>query len=413
MKNSKRLSQRSFLRAPALRRFFPHNQCRAIAALIVFAFVLTMGVGDTFAADSKNMPNLLLSANAESERLFRESQGILVEKLDGDVVEEENEDIAYNPASAVKILTAYATLKHFGPDFKFETTILMDGSTEGSRFQGGIYFQGADPFFNIASLQQVFAAFKKQGINTVDASLFVSPDFKFAGKDPGQKSANAVKGLFGGGKRKRARMLRTDGVVVKLKNAQVKTASAEAKIVTVAQSQTVLALLKDMLSRSDNEMAATFGAELGGPQAVARTCRADFAVAADALSIATSSGLGVNRVSPKAMIAALRGFKQLLGTFKLKLSDALPIAGVDYGTICKRFAGSDLKGVLVGKTGTLHETDRGASVLVGEMSTLLRGHVLFVVFQRGRNTQQLRLSQNKFLESLLSQSGGPGVKYGV
>jgi D-alanyl-D-alanine carboxypeptidase len=177
------------------------------------------------------------------------------------------------------------------------------------------------------------------------------------------------------------------------------------------QSPTVLALLKDMLSRSDNDMAATFGNLLGGPQAIAKICRADFALTPEMLSIQTSSGLGINRVSPKAMMAALRGFKRLLGDFNLELEDALPVAGIDRGTIFNRFAESKLKGVLVGKTGTLKETDRGACVLVGEMRTLSRGEVLFVVFQRGRNTTQLRLSQNNFLEDLLLDSGGPGFKY--
>lgn len=389
------------------------RQIRYVVVFVALAFTLTLGVGNTFAYESNNMPNLIVSANADKERLLRESQGILVEELDGQVVDEQNENITFNPASAVKILTAYATLKHFGPDFKFETRILMDGETDGSSFEGDIFFEGSDPFFNSASLQKVFAEFKRRGINTVDVSLYVSPDFKFAGKAPGQKSANAVKGLFAGGRKRRVKTLKMVGVAVTVKSAQVRTAPAQAEPLTVVQGETILALTKDMLSRSDNGMAEIFGSILGGPQSVARTCRADFALTSHALSISTSSGLGVNRVSPKAMIAALRGFKQLLSGFNLELDDALPIAGTDYGTIYKRFANSQLKGVLVGKTGTLVQTDNGASVLVGEMSTLLRGQVLFVVFQRGRNTSKLRVSQNKFLEALLAESGGPGVKYGV
>lgn len=413
MKKSKKISQRLFMRAPGLRRFSLRNCCRYVAVFVALIFTLNAGVADTLARESNSMPNLTVSANADKERFLRESQGYLVEELDGQIIDEQNPDIAFNPASAVKILTAYATLKHFGPDFKFETKVTLDGAIQGSSFEGDIFFEGSDPFFNLASLQMVFAEFRKRGIIVVDASLFVSPDFKFAGKAPGQKSANALKGLFGGGKKRRARTLRTERVVVKLKSAQVKTAPVQAETLTKIQSEAILALLKDMLSRSDNEMAAVFGNLLGGPQAVAKTCRADFAVTSDALSIATSSGLQVNRVTPRAMIAALRGFKQLLAGFNLELSDALPIAGTDYGTIYKRFLTSQLKGALVGKTGTLHQTDKGASVLVGEMSTLLRGQVLFVVFQRGRNTYQLRRSQNLFLEELLSESGGPGAKYGV
>ncbi|MCC7527922.1 MAG: D-alanyl-D-alanine carboxypeptidase [Candidatus Melainabacteria bacterium] len=413
MQNSKRISQHLLMRVPGWRRFFLRNCCRYVAVFVALTFTWTAGVADTFATESNNMANLTVSANADKERPVRESQGYLVEELDGRIIDEQNPDIAFNPASAVKILTAYATLKQFGPDFKFETRVLLDGATEGSSFRGDIFFEGCDPFFNLASLRMVFAEFRKHGITTVDASLFVSPDFKFAGIAPGQKSANALKGLFGGGKKRRVRTLRTERVAVKLKSAQVKAAPLQAVRLTEIQSETILALLKDMLSRSDNDMAAFFGNLAGGTQAVAKTCRADFAISSDELTIATSSGLQVNRVTPRAMIAALRGFKQLLSKFKLDLDDALPIAGTDHGTIYKRFADSRLKGVLVGKTGTLKQTDNGASVLVGEVSTLLRGPVLFVIFQRGRNTNELRLSQNTFLEELLAELGGPGVKYGV
>lgn len=420
MKNSKQFSQRLFVRAPGLRRQTSRAFVRFLWAFVAFTFIFSMSAQGALAADSNSMALLPVSNNMElfpnssivdKDRFMRGSHGFLVEELDGRVIEEQNPDTAYNPASAVKVLTAYATLKHFGPDFEFETKVLIDGSTVGNLFEGDIYLQGRDPFFNTASLQQVFAAFKSQGVNTVEASLFVSSDFGFAGSARGQKAASALKRLFGGAKQKRARTLRTAGVRVNLKNAQVKAAPAQATVLTQVKSPNILALLKDMLSRSDNQMAETFGQEVGGPQAVARICRADFSLSSDALTIATTSGLGVNRVSPKAMIAALRGFKKLLAGYKLNLSDALPIAGIDQGTIYKRFAQSELKDVLVGKTGTLKQTDKGASVLVGEISTLLRGHVLFVVFQRGRNTYQLRQSQNLFLEHLLSDSGGPGLKY--
>ncbi len=123
----------------------PASLCRDF--FVALACTLTLGVGNTYAADSNTMPNLAISADVDKERLLRESRGILVEELDGEVVDEQNTDITFNPASAVKILTAYATLKHFGPDFTFETKVLMDGATEGSSFEGEIFFEGSDPFF--------------------------------------------------------------------------------------------------------------------------------------------------------------------------------------------------------------------------------------------------------------------------
>ncbi|MDQ2745911.1 MAG: D-alanyl-D-alanine carboxypeptidase, partial [Acidobacteriota bacterium] len=44
--------------------------------------------------------------------------GILVESLDGNTVLDSYSNFAFNPASNVKIATAYAVLKTFGPDYR-------------------------------------------------------------------------------------------------------------------------------------------------------------------------------------------------------------------------------------------------------------------------------------------------------
>lgn len=435
--------QRSCLRVSGLRKLTARRLSGFLAAVAAVVITLTEGVVDAFAAEANYMSKNSVVAETDGTRFFRASEGVLVEDLAGEVFEEQNANVAYNPASGVKVLTAYATLKHFGPNFQFETSVLLDGNIAGGTFCGDIFLYGSDPFFDRESLKEVFQELKNRGVDKVDGALFVSGDFKYSGNASGSRSAGALKKVFAR-RLRRAKTVSISGVSVRVASVKVKehSSSAPEKLSFLipdklswtwpeesstlsptspsssfsspsfkVQSPTVLALLKDMLSRSDNDMAATFGNLLGGPQAIAKICRADFALTPEMLSIQTSSGLGINRVSPKAMMAALRGFKRLLGDFNLELEDALPVAGIDRGTIFNRFAESKLKGVLVGKTGTLKETDRGACVLVGEMRTLSRGEVLFVVFQRGRNTTQLRLSQNNFLEDLLLDSGGPGFKY--
>ena len=47
--------------------------------------------------------------------------GILVEDQNGKIIRENYSDYTFNPASNVKIATAYAVLKTFGPDFRFPT----------------------------------------------------------------------------------------------------------------------------------------------------------------------------------------------------------------------------------------------------------------------------------------------------
>ena len=49
--------------------------------------------------------------------------GILVETQDGKAVMESYSNTAFNPASNVKVATAYAVLKTFGPNFRFRTDV--------------------------------------------------------------------------------------------------------------------------------------------------------------------------------------------------------------------------------------------------------------------------------------------------
>ncbi len=441
MKNSKKIGQRLSMRVSGWKRSFVCNSIRPLVAVFALLNILNVGAAGAFAADSNSMTSSIFTTPTEEVEFLKPSQGYLVETQSGQLVDEQNSNTAYNPASAVKVLTAYATIKKVGPDFRFKTTVSLEGNTSGSTFSGDVFICSDDPFFNLEYLKEIVAAFKEKGIYQIEASVFVNPNFSFSGLPAGQTSADAVAKLLmkgksitvtagksagknkgkgrSRGKSQGRRPVRqssaplVSGVSFKISKTEVGFPIASATELKSKRSQTVLAILKDMLSRSDNQIAATFGSFLGGPQAVAATCRADFNLSEGSLSLATTSGLGVNRVTPKAMIAALRGFKKLLQSYQLDLSHALPIAGVDYGTIYRRFQKSDLNGVMVGKTGTLKETDNGASVLVGEMSTHLRGQVLFVVFQRGRNTAYLRGVQNRLLAGLLADSGGPGAKYGV
>ncbi len=53
--------------------------------------------------------------------------GVLIESVDGNVVVESNSNFTFNPASNVKIATAFAVLKTFGPEFRFMTNVYTDG----------------------------------------------------------------------------------------------------------------------------------------------------------------------------------------------------------------------------------------------------------------------------------------------
>ena len=79
------------------------------------------------------------------------NSGILVETLDGKVIKESYSNYAFNPASNVKVATAYAILKTFGPDYRFPTNVWTDGQIDRHNgvLIGNLYISGRDLGFNL------------------------------------------------------------------------------------------------------------------------------------------------------------------------------------------------------------------------------------------------------------------------
>src|SRR5919201_6952869 len=58
-----------------------------------------------------------------------ESQGLLIESLDGKTVYADlNSNVGFNPASVIKVATSFAALSKFGPEYHFETAFYADGT---------------------------------------------------------------------------------------------------------------------------------------------------------------------------------------------------------------------------------------------------------------------------------------------
>src|SRR6185436_2569993 len=105
--------------------------------------------------------------------------GILVQKLDGTPVVELGSDQTFNPASNVKIATAFAVLRTFGPDYRFPTNVWTDGlldKTTGT-LTGNIYVSGRDPIFSYEHAVSIANELNHLGIRTVTGNLIVTSDF--------------------------------------------------------------------------------------------------------------------------------------------------------------------------------------------------------------------------------------------
>jgi len=173
------------------------------------------------------------------------------------------------------------------------------------------------------------------------------------------------------------------------------------------KSSKLLDVLKALLCYSNNFMAERIGDGLGGPEAISALLTKRLGLNPDELSLASASGVGVNRVTPRAMMKVLRALRAELAKNKLLLSDILPVAGVDPGTLEDRYTDPLTRGSVVAKTGTLIRTDGGASSLVGQMKTKSGRVVLFVIMNQRGNVVRFRQNQDTIVTSIQNSLGGP------
>ncbi|MBA2620935.1 MAG: D-alanyl-D-alanine carboxypeptidase, partial [Acidobacteria bacterium] len=171
------------------------------------------------------------------------------------------------------------------------------------------------------------------------------------------------------------------------------------------ESTPIREILKTTLCYSNNYLAERLGDMLGGAYAVARVVQQNAQVSPAEFILQSSSGLGINRVTPRAMMSLLQTLRKELARYKMTFADIMPVAGIDKGTLERRFDTDFSRGSVVGKTGTLGETDGGASSLCGEMQTRA-GKVLFVIFNQHGSNARFRSFQNNLVSLIQGQFGG-------
>jgi D-alanyl-D-alanine carboxypeptidase/D-alanyl-D-alanine-endopeptidase (penicillin-binding protein 4) len=173
------------------------------------------------------------------------------------------------------------------------------------------------------------------------------------------------------------------------------------------KSSMLVDVLKVMLCYSNNFMAERIGENLGGPQTISARVADKLKINPAEIFLSSTSGLGVNRVTPRAMMKILRALSAELQKNKLVLSDILPVAGIDPGTLEERYTDLISRGSVVAKTGTLVRTDGGASSLVGQMKTKSGRVVLFVILNQRGSVVRFRHNQDQIVTAIQNTLGGP------
>jgi D-alanyl-D-alanine carboxypeptidase len=187
----------------------------------------------------------------------------------------------------------------------------------------------------------------------------------------------------------------------------VKPVEANARLLITHQSSKLTDVLKVLLCYSNNFMAERLGDSLGGVGAVERDLNKSLPIPAGEFRLASLSGLGTNRVTPRAMMIVFRALREELRKHKLSTTDIMPVAGIDPGTLQERFTDPLSRGSVIAKTGTLIRTDGGASSLVGQMRTAGGEILLFVILNQRGSVLRFRDNQDFLVKQVQASRGGP------
>jgi D-alanyl-D-alanine carboxypeptidase/D-alanyl-D-alanine-endopeptidase (penicillin-binding protein 4) len=351
-------------------------------------------------------------------------QGVLAETVDGTTVAAQSVDEKFNPASAIKLATTLVALRSLGPQYRFLTSVWIAGTVDKANgtVTGDLIISGRDPSLHYEHAVMLAKELNELGIRTINGNLIVAPGFtmnfdwsaRHSGEqfrdtfDAARRSANATRAWID--ERNLVadnESLRSVPSVVITGEVQVGPAPAGAIPLLTHKSSKLVDVLKVLLCYSNNFMAERIGESLGGPQNIRAALVDRLKLNPDEIFMSSSSGLGVNRFTPRVMMKILRALREELQKNKLALSDILPVAGIDPGTLEERYTDPLERGSVIAKTGTLVRTDGGASSLVGQMKTKSGRVVLFVILNQRGNVVHFRHNQDDIVAAIQNTLGGP------
>ena len=360
----------------------------------------------------------------ENTRPLYGVQGVLIETLDGKVVASQSELEQFNPASNMKLATALVALRTFGPEHRFATGVWTDGVLDKATgvINGNLYISGRDPSFHYEHGVLLARELNKMGIKQVSGDLFVAPgftmNFSASAKRSGERLYDTLDSTLRSSQAIRAwnyertllndrASLETVPSVAVMGGVDVAAVASSAKLLLTQRSSKLVDILKVLLCYSNNFMADRIGEALGGPESVRQQLTTQLGLGPDDLRIATLSGLGVNRVSPRVMMRIYRELHKELQKHRLTPASILPVAGIDPGTLEDRFTGLAWRGSVIAKTGTLLRTDGGASSLVGQMQAANGEILLFVIMNQRGSVWRFRENQDYLVMLTQNTRGGP------
>ena len=360
-----------------------------------------------------------------------------VETLDGLVVDSKKADAAINPASVVKVATSWWAIEELGPEHRFTTRFYARGTIDRSRgvLKGDLLVRGdGDPDFQAENAFLVARELNRMGVRRVTGSVVVDDRFWMGWEDGSNgRQRDAVKrGTLMASRLRQAldvrrwtRATRTawgsfaprHGLpYAPLPSVQILGGSrydaspgADEMVLFEHRSKTLADTLRRFNAYSNNDI-ERIAASIGSTSELSVLLADRLVTGATPVRIETASGLGENRLSPRQIVAMLRGFRASAEGHGVELEALLPVAGCDPGTVTASFprlASPPFATSLVAKTGTLTSTDGGITVLAGFLNTA-QGEIVFCV-AAPRAAGRIRLArrtEETFVLDLLHRQGG-------
>jgi len=311
-------------------------------------------------------------------------------------------------ASLTKIATSLVALQTWGPQYQFITQIGATGPIQQGVLRGDLVVQGVgDPLFVWEEAINLGNTLNGIGIRRITGDLVIVGGFTMNYEsDPGVAGTLLRQGLNAKTWSQEAQMQYSTlppgtprpQVVIEGTVKLTATPSLLATPLVRHRSLPLAQLLKQMNIYSNNAMAETLAASLGGAAVVAQRAAIAAAVPQREIQLTNGSGLGVeNRISPRAACGMFQAIEDQLQPQQLSVADLFPVAGRDGGTLEAR----KIPPTTVAKTGTLWDV----SALAGIMLTRDRGSICFSIINRGNGVVDFRAQQDVLLQQLLSHWG--------
>lgn len=307
------------------------------------------------------------------------------------------------PASTEKLITSISSLHYLSGEYLFRTDLRITGTVANGALQGDLYVVGGmDPLLSVSDLNNMAAALRKAGINSITGNLYTDLSMKddlpygwgWCWDDKyGPLSALMVnaKDNFNSEWNK---ALTKAGIKRSKPSIKQQQTPADAKSV-LCVTHTIDEVLDPILKNSQNiyaeclfyQLAAYSGQKKAGRKQAAALINdliAKLDMQPDSYQIADGSGLSLyNYVSPELLVRFLNYAFSKPEIYQ-HLYPALPVAGVD-GTLNKRMQDTAAYNNVHAKTGTLD----GISSLAGYL-TASNGHILsFCIINQGVSPARL------------------------